>query len=83
MRSEPVEMIMLLLLLVFVVEALGQSQPVLSGLVAEAQCRAGCLAEWSQPGQEREECWAPPASLAPSTGSVDWRAGFRQNIKRT
>ena len=36
---------------------ISSSQSVISGLVTEAQCRAGCLSLWSQPGEERAECW--------------------------
>ena len=52
-----------MLILIFAAPARSQSQPVLSGLVTEAQCRAGCLAQWSLPGQERQECWVSCASL--------------------
>ena len=57
-----------MLILLFVIPASSQSQPVLSGLVSEAQCRAGCLAQWSEEVQEREECWAVCASLEQCEG---------------
>ena len=57
-------LMMLMLTVLMFVPHQSQSQPVLTGLVSEAQCRAGCLAGLEgEEREEREECWDTCASL--------------------
>ena len=57
MRSGPAEMFCAISVLSLLLPAPAMSQSVISGLVTESQCRAGCLTDWP-PGEDRGHCWA-------------------------